>query len=83
MAFRWILELVVPVRSLAISAHPRVAYNSVIHVTGEDCIEQVEDHRKVGCKEFMLTFVPKGGLWSPANLLSQIRLFSNKVLSGL
>jgi len=25
--------------------------------------------------------LPKGGLWSPANLLSQMRLFSNKVLN--
>jgi len=37
---------------------------------------------KAACNEFMLTFVPKGGLWASANLLSQIRLFSNKVLSG-
>jgi len=48
---------------------------------GDDSIEQIEGYRKDGCKEFMLTFVPKGGLWSSANLLSQIRLFSNKVLS--
>ena len=28
----------------------------------------------------MLTFVPKGGLWSATNLLSEIRLFSEKML---
>lgn len=56
------------------------AYNTVIHGTAEDCIEQVEDYRKAGCKEFMLTFTPKGGLWSTTNLLEQIRLFSGRVL---
>ena len=59
------------------------AYNTVIHGTAEDCIEQIEDYAKAGCKEFMLTFIPKGGLWSTTNLLEQIRLFSNKVLSSL
>jgi phthiodiolone/phenolphthiodiolone dimycocerosates ketoreductase len=56
------------------------AYNTVIHGTGEDCIEQIEDYAKAGCRELMLTFTPKGGLWSTANLLEEIRLFSKKVL---
>jgi len=42
---------------------------------------QVKDYQKPGCNEFTLTFVPKGGLRSSTNLLSQIRLFVNKVLS--
>jgi hypothetical protein len=41
----------------------------------------IEGYRKAGCKEFMLTFIPKGGLWSSENLLSQIRLFARKVLN--
>jgi phthiodiolone/phenolphthiodiolone dimycocerosates ketoreductase len=57
------------------------AYNTVIHGTADDCIEQLEGYAKAGCKEFMLTFTPKGGLWSPTNLLSQIRLFARKVLN--
>jgi alkanesulfonate monooxygenase SsuD/methylene tetrahydromethanopterin reductase-like flavin-dependent oxidoreductase (luciferase family) len=56
------------------------AYNTVIHGTGEDCIEQIENYRKAGCKEFMLTFTPPGGLWSASNLPSKLRLFSRKVL---
>ncbi len=69
------------IRKIAAEIPESDAYNTVIHGTGEDCIEQIEDYRKAGCKEFMLTFVPKGGLWASANLLSQIRLFSHKVLS--
>ncbi len=69
------------IRKIAAEIPESDAYNTVIHGTGEDCIEQIEGYRKAGCKEFMLTFVPKGGLWASANLLSQIRLFSNKVLS--
>ncbi len=57
------------------------AYNTVIHGTPEDCIDQIEGYAKAGCKEFMLTFVPKGGLWASEGLLSQIRLFSNKALN--
>jgi len=69
------------IRKIAAEIPESDAYNTVIHGTGKDCIEQIEGYRKAGCKEFMLTFVPKGGLWASANLLSQIRLFSNKVLS--
>jgi phthiodiolone/phenolphthiodiolone dimycocerosates ketoreductase len=70
------------IRKIAADIPESDAYNTVIHGTPDDCIEQIEGYRKEGCTEFMLTFVPKGGLWSPANLLSQIRLFSNKVLSN-
>src|SRR6266568_7610516 len=58
------------------------AYNTVIHGTPDDCIEQIEAYRKAGCREFMLTFTPKGGLWSTRNLPEQIRLFSDKVMSN-
>jgi len=30
----------------------------------------------------MLTFTPRGGLWSTTGLLEQIRLFSDKVMSN-
>ena len=59
----------------------RDAYYTVIHGTADDCIEQIDEYAKAGCKEFMLTFTAKGGLWSATNLLGQIRLFSRKVLS--
>jgi phthiodiolone/phenolphthiodiolone dimycocerosates ketoreductase len=68
------------IRKIAAEIPERDAYYTVIHGTADDCIEQIEAYRKAGCNEFMLTFVPKGGLWSSANLLSQIQLFSRKVL---
>ena len=57
------------------------AFNTVIHGTIEDCLGQVEEYRKAGCEEFMLTFVPEGGLWAGSGLLPQIRFFSSKVMS--
>jgi phthiodiolone/phenolphthiodiolone dimycocerosates ketoreductase len=69
------------IRKIAAEIPERDAYYTVIHGTADDCIEQIEDYRKAGCKEFMLTFTPKGGLWSTTNLLEQIRLFSSQVLS--
>lgn len=71
------------IRKIAADIPESDAYNTVIHGTAEDCIEQIEGYRKAGCREFMQTFTPKGGLWSTANLLEQIRLFSDKVLSTL
>lgn len=68
------------IRKIAVDIPESDAYNTVIHGTPDDCIQQIEDYRKAGCKEFMLTFVPKGGLWSTRDLLSQIRLFSSKVM---
>ncbi|HYY92517.1 MAG TPA: LLM class flavin-dependent oxidoreductase, partial [Candidatus Dormibacteraeota bacterium] len=70
------------IRKIARDIPESDAYNTVIHGTPDDCIEQIENYRKVGCREFMLTFVPKGGLWSSSNLLSQIWLFSRRVLTG-
>jgi phthiodiolone/phenolphthiodiolone dimycocerosates ketoreductase len=70
------------IRKIAADIPESDAYNTVIHGSPDDCIEQIEDYRKAGCREFMLTFAPKGGLWSSTNLSSQIRLFSNKVLSS-
>src|SRR3989475_12757660 len=69
------------IRKIAAEIPESDAYNTVIHGTAEDCIEQIEDYAKAGCKEFMLTSAPKGGLWSTTGLLQQIRLFSIKVLS--
>ncbi|MBO0888478.1 LLM class flavin-dependent oxidoreductase [Candidatus Bathyarchaeota archaeon] len=68
------------IRKIARDIPESDAYNTVIHGTPDDCIEQIERYRKAGCKEFMLTFVPEGGLWSPSNLLSQLRLFSRRVM---
>lgn len=59
------------------------ALNTVIHGTPEDCIKQIEDYRKAGCREFILTFVSAGGLWSTNSFTSQIRLFSNKVMMNV
>ena len=67
------------IRKIAADIPESDAYNTVLHGTADDCIEQIENYAKAGCREFMLTFVPKGGLWSSENLLSQIRLFARKV----
>ena len=48
-----------------------------------DHIEYIESYLKAGLREFMLTFLPRGELWSSTNPLEQIRLFSNKVLSDI
>jgi phthiodiolone/phenolphthiodiolone dimycocerosates ketoreductase len=69
------------IRKIATEIPERDAYYTVIHGTADDCIEQIEGYAKAGCREFMLTFTPKGGLWSTTGLLQQIRLFSIKVLS--
>lgn len=71
------------IRKIATDIPESDAYNTVIHGTAEDCIEQIESYRKAGCMEFMLTFTPNGGLWSTANLNEQITFFSREVLSTL
>ena len=71
------------IRSIAADIPESDAFNTVIHGTPRDCIEQLEDFGKAGCREFMLTFTPKGGLWSATGVLEQIRLFSDKVMSDL
>jgi len=68
------------IRKIAAEIPESDAYNTVIHGTPDDCIEQIEGFRKVGCKEFMLTFTPRGGLWSTTGLLEEILLFSDKVI---
>lgn len=68
------------IRKIAAEIPESDAYNTVIHGTPDDCIEQIEGYAKAGCREFMLTFVPEGGLWSAENLLSQIRVFAARVL---
>lgn len=70
------------IRKIAADIPESDAYNTVLHGTPEDCIEQIEDYRKAGCREFMLTFTPKGGLWSTAGLLDQIRFFSKNVMGN-
>ena len=70
------------IRKIAADIPESDAYNTVIHGTPDDCIDQIEGYRKAGCREFMLTFTPKGGLWSTIGLLEQIRLFSDKVIRG-
>lgn len=57
------------------------ALDIAIHGTPSHCIEQIDRYRKSGCKEFMLTFVPKGGLWSTKNLGSMMRFFSARVMN--
>jgi len=70
------------IRKIAAVIPESDAYNTVIHGTADDCIEQIEGYQKAGCKEFMLTLVSKGGLWSTTDLLEQMRLFSDKVMSN-
>lgn len=69
------------IRKIATDIPEQDAFNTVIHGTSDDCIEQIENYRKAGCEEFMLTFTPKDGLWSVENLASQLRLFSRNVLN--
>jgi len=70
------------IRKIAAEIPESDAYNTVVHGTPDDCIEQIQGYAKAGCKEFMLTFTPRGGLWSTTGLLEQIRLFSDKVMSN-
>ncbi|HVH14469.1 MAG TPA: LLM class flavin-dependent oxidoreductase [Candidatus Angelobacter sp.] len=70
------------IRKIAADIPESDACNTVLHGTPDDCIEQIEDYAKAGCREFMLTFTPTGGLWSTTGLLEQIRLFSKNVLTS-
>ncbi len=67
------------IRRIAESIPERAAFDTVIHGTPGDCIEQIARYEKAGCRELMLTFVPDGGLWSTKRLIPLIRLFSRKV----
>lgn len=69
------------IRKIAAEIPEADAYNTVIHGTSKDCIQQIESYREAGCREFMLTFVGEGGLWSAKNLVGQIRYFSKSVMA--
>jgi alkanesulfonate monooxygenase SsuD/methylene tetrahydromethanopterin reductase-like flavin-dependent oxidoreductase (luciferase family) len=69
------------IRKIAAVIPESDAFSTVLHGTGEDCIRQIEDYRKAGCREFMLTLVPGGGLWSTENLSTQMRIFSQQVMN--
>ena len=68
------------IRRIAGMIPERDAYHTVIHGTSRDCIKQIEDYAKAGCKEFILTFVPKGGLWSTDKLKGQVQSFAQRVV---
>ena len=57
------------------------AFETVIHGSPDDCVQQIRRYQGAGCREFMLTFVPPGGLWSSTGLLPLIRLFADEVMS--
>jgi len=69
------------IRKIAITIPEKTALATVIHGTPSDCIDQIAQFMRAGCKEMMLTFVPEGGLWSIKGLLPMIRFFSEKVIS--
>ncbi len=69
------------IRKIASTIPDRDAFETVIHGSPDDCIEQVQRYQRAGCQEFMLTFVPPGGLWSSNALLPLIRLFAREVMS--
>src|SRR5207245_8084598 len=57
------------IRKIAAEIPESDAYNTVIHGTVEDCIEQIQSYAKAGCKEFMLTFKLRVELWSKHSML--------------
>ncbi len=68
------------IHKIAQSIPEQTALDTVIHGTPNDCIQQIEQFQKAGCREFMLTFVPEGGLWSTEGILPQARFFMEKVI---
>ena len=70
------------VRRVAVGIPESDAFNTVIHGTSKDCVEQIQDYRRAGCEEFMLTLVSEGGLWSTSGLFEQMRLFSRTVMAS-
>jgi phthiodiolone/phenolphthiodiolone dimycocerosates ketoreductase len=70
------------IRKIADSIPERDAFDTVIHGSPNDCIEQIDNYRKAGCTEFMLTFVTDGGLWSTKKLFEQIRFFRRRVVAN-
>ncbi len=69
------------IRKIASTIPDRDAFDTVIHGCPDDCIEQIKGYHGAGCQEFMLTFVPPGGLWSSTRLLPFIRFFAEEVMS--
>ncbi len=69
------------IRKIASTISASTALNTVIHGTAQECIEQVSQFQKAGCRELMLTFVPGEGLWSTRGLQAQIRFFADDVMS--
>jgi phthiodiolone/phenolphthiodiolone dimycocerosates ketoreductase len=69
------------IHKIAQSIPDQTALDTVIHGTPDDCVHQIAQFQRAGCREFMLTFVPEGGLWSTKGILPQARLFKEKVIS--
>ena len=68
------------IRKIASLIPRETALNTVIHGTPSDCIEQISNYAKEGCREFLLTFTPTAGLWSGDEVLPMARLFAEKVI---
>ena len=68
------------IRKIASLIPRETALNTVIHGTPSDCIEQVSNYAKEGCREFLLTFTPTAGLWSGDEMLPMARFFAEKVI---
>lgn len=69
------------IRKIADTIPEKDAFETVIHGSPDDCIAQIDNYRKAGCTEFMLTFATGGGLWSTEKLFEQIRFFRRRVLA--
>ena len=71
------------IREIASTIPDQDAFDTVIHGSPDDCIQQIKQYHRMGCQEFMLTFVPSGGLWSSTRLKPLIRFFATGVMSQL
>ena len=69
------------IRNIASTIPAQTALDTVIHGTPDDAIDQIARYQEAGCRELMLTFVSKDGLWSDKGLLPSMRFFADKVLS--
>lgn len=68
------------IRRIAADIPEKIALDTVVHGNPEDCIEQVSNYAKQGCREFFLTFTPATGLWSGDETLPMAQLFMEKVV---
>ncbi len=57
-----------------------VALRTVVHGTPSDCVEQISQYVKQGCRMFHLMFTPSHGLWSGDEMLPMIKLFAKEVI---